>query len=221
MRALRRVWRSWLVWTCRNLRQSFVVGVTAAVALLTCVAGVVAQQEVVRHEYAIKAGVLGVLGKCVTWPSEAAPITRGDPLKIGILGRDPFVENGVNQLDRFVAEEKLKGRNIVVKRFSSAKDYEFCHILFVSSLPANEGATETVADRVQAANKASEGSTVLIVGESTGLARQGAVANLVFDRTTNLIRLEINPDAAARAGLKLAPDLLRLKLVEIVRDSKG
>ena len=42
----------------------------------------------------------------------------------------------------------------------------------------------------------------------------------MFDRGTNLIRLELNPDAAARARLKLT-DLLRLKLVQIVRDTNG
>jgi uncharacterized protein DUF4154 len=153
--------------------------------------------------------------------AEWAPTTAGEALTIGILGKDPFVENGVNQLDRFVAEEKSKGRNIVVKRFSSANDYEHCHILFVSNQSANADAKETAADRMQAAKNTIQGEPVLIVGDSTGFAREGAVANLIFDRTTNLIQLEIDPDAAARAGLRLAPDLLRLKLVQIVRDSKG
>jgi hypothetical protein len=62
---------------------------------------------------------------------------------------------------------------------------------------------------------------VLLVGESAGLAKQGAVANLLYDRSTNLIQLEINPEAARVSGLKLAPDLLRLNLVQIVRDPQG
>jgi hypothetical protein len=188
-------------------------------ALLLLPAGDAAAQ-VVSREYAIKAGVIGMLGKCVTWPPDAAP-ARGEPLKIGILGQDPFVENGVNQLDRTVAEAKLKGGAIVVKRFDSAKDYEPCHILFVSNLAAEMSEEKTVVDRLKAAKNVTHGMTVLVIGESPGLAIQGAVANLIFDRVTNLIRLEINPDAAARARLKLPPDLLRLKLVQIVRDSQG
>jgi hypothetical protein len=198
--------------------RSPILFLTLAAGLLTPGRDVAAQ--VVRREYAIKAGVIVMLGKCVTWPPEIAP-ARGAPLKIGILGQDPFVENGVNQLDRIVAEEKLKGGDLVVQRFASAQDYQPCHILFVASLADAASGEQSVVDRMKAAQKVSDGKPVLIVGESPGLVRQGASANLLFDRATNLIRLELNPDAAARAGLKLPPDLLRLKLVQIVRDSPG
>jgi hypothetical protein len=201
-----------------NVVRSFpFIFLTLATVLLTPAQEVAAQ--VVRREYAIKAGVIGMLGKCVTWPPDAAP-ARGAALKIGILGKDPFVENGVNQLDRVVAEEKLKGVNIVVKRFDSVRDYEPCHILFVSSQGADKSDEKTLAQRFKAAKSVTQGKAVLVVGESVDLARQGAVANLIFDRETNLIRLEVNPEAAARNGLKMTPDLLRLKQVQIVRDSK-
>ena len=202
---------------CMDIAQRAVIGVTLAAALLTPATDAAAQ--VVRREYAIKAGVIGVLAQCVTWPAGATP-ARGEPLKIGILGKDPFVENGVNQLDRFVADEKLKGRNLIVQQYDSAKDYKPCHVLFVSSLAAAQSVEKTVQDRMKAARQVTHGAAVLIIGESAGQARQGAVANLIFDPTMNLIRLEINPDAAARSGLQLSPDLLRLKLVQIVRDSR-
>jgi hypothetical protein len=173
-----------------------------------------AQSPVVRREFTIKAGVLATLAKCVTWPEGETP-ARGEALVIGVLGKDPFDENGVNQLDR------IAGEKFVIKRFASAKDYKPCHILFVSNLAADKSAGESVAERMEAARAATKGAAVLIVGESPGLARRGATANLIFDRATNLIRLEINPDAAVRDGLKLAPDLLRLKMVQIVRDSKS
>jgi hypothetical protein len=181
--------------------------------------GIVAQEQFVRREYTIKAGILAVLGKCVLWPPGAAPAS-GEPLTVGILGKDPFVENGINQLDRVAANESLKGHSIVVKRFKTVQDFEPCHILFVSNEVADHKTENTVQERVEAVRRAIGGSTVLVVCESAGLARQGAIANLLFDQSTNLIRLEINPDAASRAGLKLAPDLLRLSLVQIVRDFK-
>ncbi len=183
-----------------------------------CVTNAAAQAQVVRREYAIKAGVIDVLGRCVTWPAGAAP-ADGKPLVIGILGKDPFVENGINQLDRIVADEKLHGGNLVIKRFDSAKDYEPCHILFVSNLAADGSVEKTVLERAKAAKTISDGGAVLVVGEAADLLREGIVANLRFDKNTNLIRLELNPDAAARMGLKLAPDLLRLNLVQIVRDA--
>lgn len=177
-----------------------------------------ATAQVVRREYSIKASILCMLGKCVTWPPESAP-KKGEPLVIGILGRDPFFENGANQLDLAVADAKAKGSNLVVKRFDSAKDYETCHILFVSNLAADKSEEKSVAERIKSATGITNRSTVLLVSESPGLAQQGAIANLIFDRATNLIQLEINPDAAARASVKMTPDLLRLKLVRIVRDT--
>lgn len=177
----------------------------------------VAAQEVVSREYEIKAGVLSLLGKFVTWPDSVAP-NRDRPLVIGVLGRDQFMEGGVNQLDRIVAVERAKGRPIIIRRFDSAENYEPCHMLFVSDAPAETSVERTMVDRLAAAKKLTEGKPVLVVGQSLGLARQGATANMLFDRATNLIRLELNPDAASRAGLKLAPDLLRLKLVDIIRE---
>ncbi len=176
-----------------------------------------AQEVVISREYEIKAGVISLLGKFVTWPDNVAPNSTR-PLNIGVLGQDPFVEGGVNQLDRTVAAERAKGRQIVVRRFDSAKDYQPCHILFVSDAPSEKSIERNLVERLDAARRLTDGKPVLLIGQSLGFARQGATANMLFDRTTNLIRLEINPDAATRAGLKLAPDLLRLKLVDIIRD---
>ncbi len=188
-----------------------VANLAGAICLLVSVLSFsVVAQDVVSREYEIKAGVISLLGKFVTWPEGVAPSgTR--PLVIGVLGPDPFLEGGVNQLDRTVAAERAKGRQIVVRRFESSKDYQSCHILFV---------TDSTGDRLAAAKKLTDGKPVLLIGQSPGLARQGCTVNMLFDRATNLIRLEINPDAASRAGLKLAPDLLRLKLVDIIRDKK-
>lgn len=189
---------------------------TGAVCLLVSVLSFeVAAQNVVSHEYEIKAGVISLLGKFVTWP---VPPDRKRPLIIGVLGHDPFVEGGINQLDRTVAAERAKGRPIEVRRFDSAADYEPCHILFVSELPTAKSVERHLAVRLAAAKALTDGKPVLLIGQSPGLVRQGCTVNMLFDRATNLIRLEINPDAANRAGLKLAPDLLQLKLVDIVRD---
>lgn len=175
---------------------------------------------VVSQEYRLKAKVLEILGQSVTWPQTAAP-APGKPLTIGVLGRDTFDENRINQLDAVVAAAKAKGTTLVIQRFDSVRDYKPCHILFVSNLATDRSEEKTLAERLDAIQKAAAGSPVLLVGESKGLATQGAVANLVFDRATNLIQLEINPDAARRAGLTLAPGLLRLKLIKIVRDPPG
>jgi hypothetical protein len=190
------------------------IGICLIVSLLLPVPFVCSQEPLVSREYAIKAGVIGVLTKCVIWPAHRTPSPES-PLTIGILGDDPFGESGVNQLEQKVRDEEQRGTKIVIRRFRTAKDYEPCHILFVSSAAAGAPATE---EKWEAARNVVGDAPVLLVGETPGSAQSGAAANLIFDRATNLIRLEINPDAAARANLKLSPDLLRLKLVTLVRD---
>jgi len=49
---------------------------------------------------------------------------------------------------------------------------------------------------------------VLLVGDGPGFAEQGAAINLVVDGQR--IRLEINPEAAQRRGLRISSRVLRL-----------
>ena len=207
---------------CRPQSRALLIAGIGMLCGLLCVWSEVSAQPpavpaIVSREYKTKAEVLSVLGKFVAWPEAIAP-SRARPLTIGVLGKDPFFEAGVNQLDQVVAAEKAKGRLMTVHRFDSAKDYQRCHILFVSNTAAEKSVERTLADRVAAAKKLTDGEPVLLVGQSPGLALQGCTANLLYDRTTNFIRLELNPDAAQRANLKPAPDLMRLKLVDIIRD---
>lgn len=176
-------------------------------------------QEVVSREFEIKAGVLKALCIFVTWPEAAAP-TPERPLTIGVLGQDPFVEAGVNQLDQMVAAEKANGRKFVVRRFESAKDYEPCHLLYVSDKAVETSVEQSFKQRLEAAVKLTDGKPVLLIGAAPGLPAWGFSANMLFDRANNRIRLELNPDAAHRHGLKFAPQLLRLPVVQIVRDAK-
>jgi hypothetical protein len=173
--------------------------------------------QVVRREYAIKAGIVVMLARCVTWPPETAP-SETRPLTIGILGKDPFVENEVNQLEQAAGRAQLQGGKIVIKRFESASEYEPCHVLFVSSRPQERATDEIPTERLKSAQRCTAGENVLLIGEAQGLAQQGATANLLYDRRSNVIRLELNPDAAAQTGIKFTPDVLRLKLVQIVRN---
>jgi hypothetical protein len=56
----------------------------------------------------------------------------------------------------------------------------------------------------------------LTVGETEHFARRGGIIN--FKMQDNKVRIEINPAAAARAHLKISPDLL--ELAEIVKDEQ-
>lgn len=155
-------------------------------------------QPVINKEPEIKAGLVDVLGKLSTWPPAVAP-AEGAPLKIGVLGADPFQQGGVNYLDK-----RLAGQNVVVERFATVDKYQPCHILVVSP----EVDLQAVLARMPTQG-------VLVIAQSAGLARQGAVINLVVEQ--NRVRMEVNPDEAKRRGLTIDPRIYNLAMVKVVR----
>ena len=178
-----------------------------------------AAQEVISREYATKAGVICLLGTFVTWPEGAVP-NNSRPLTVGVLGKDPFLEGGVNQLNQAVDAERLKGRQIVVRRFDSAKDYKPCHILYVAEKATPNSDEKTFEERLAASLKLAANNPVLLVGDATDLATRGAAANMIYDRNANVIRLELNPESAGRHKLTFDAQLLNLSVVKIVRDKE-
>jgi hypothetical protein len=155
-------------------------------------------QELTSREAEIKAGLVAIQGKLWTWPPAVAP-AGGAPLKIGVLGPDPFQQGDVNQLDK-----KLAGQNIAVERYATADKIQPCHILFVSQAAELPPALEKVPTR-----------NVLIIAQAPGLAKRGAVINLVVEG--NRVRMEVNPDEAKRRGLTVDPRIYNLSMVKVVR----
>ena len=148
------------------------------------------------NEYTVKAVFLYSFGRYVEWP-DSAFANPSDPFVIGIVGEDPFG----GTIDEIAAKKTIHDRRIVVQRFPSVEQYKPpCHILFVSRSVA--------ADRQTALIEATQGKTVLIVGETSGFAERGAAANFFVDG--DRIRFEINADAARRAYLHMDAKLLSL-----------
>src|SRR5262245_48761120 len=77
-------------------------------------------------EYQVKAVYLFNFVQFVEWPGHAYDSPTA-PFVIGVVGEDPFGDN----LDRVVAGESLGSHQLVVKRFSSARDISNCNILFI------------------------------------------------------------------------------------------
>lgn len=179
--------------------RSLIVSLMAVAVPLACTSSV-RSQALVNDEPKIKAGIVALLAKFVTWPEGAAP-AEGEPLKIGILGEDPFERDGVNYLSG-----RLAGQNVVVQRFADPDAYKPCHILVVSR----------TADWETAKAK-TEGQHVLVICESPGLAEQGAVVNLVL--VQNRIQMQINLDAVKLAQLHIDPAVYRLPMVKRIRNT--
>lgn len=172
------------------------------VTLILALTGVLWQPAVGRaeppapSEYLIKAAFLYNFTRFIDWP--AAALTEIAPsLRLCILGEDPFGE----ALDS-IRGKSVKGKELVVERLSSPTNLRRCQVLFISGserprLPQVLGAVKDLH--------------VLTVGEMAGFAQAGGVINFVT--AENRIRLEINPEAARRAGLAISSKLLSLATV--------
>jgi len=142
-------------------------------------------------EYAVKAAFIHNIAKFVEWPKQAA---GGGKLRLCILGKDPFGE------DIAVLRGKPVGRmEWEVWPVGLTADIKSCQVLFIAA--SAQGGLGQVRQRIN-------GSPVLTVGDTRGFAEQGVMINFYLE--DNKVRFEINREAAARAGLRIGSQLLRL-----------
>jgi len=147
----------------------------------------------VISEYDLKAAFLFNFTQFVEWPPEAFP-DASTPITIGILGEDPFG----GSLDEIVADEVVRNRRLLVRRFRDVAQVDRCHVLFVSPSETRD------LDRVFSAL---DRRSILTVGETADFtARSGVVA---FVLSHNRLRLRINLSAARAARLTISSKLLR------------
>ncbi len=151
-------------------------------------------------EYQIKAAFLYNFAKFVEWPAEKL----GDgsaPIVIAVIGKDPFGP----VLDQTLIGKTVNGRALVVRRVVGLPDLRRCHIAFISS--SEKG-------RLSEILPALAGAGVLTVGDAQRFAEQGGMISFVTEE--NKVRLEINVEAATRAGVQISSKLL--KLARVVRN---
>lgn len=145
-------------------------------------------------EYQIKAAFLYNFTQFIEWPTNAFP-EAGSPLKIGILGNDPFGKT----LDDLIRDEKVNGHPLTVSRHRRVEEVKGCHILFVS---------QSEASRIDDILQALKDRPILTVGESENFARSGGMIRFITEK--NKTRLRINATAAKDANLIISAKLLRL-----------
>lgn len=152
-------------------------------------------------EYQIKAKYLYNFTRYVNWPKEAFTDSVS-PFIIGIIGQDPF---GVN-LEKTVEGKKINSRTFLIKRFQSAKNLEYCHILFIGI--SDREHHHQILDTIQ-------GLSILTVGSRVKFAQDGGIIN--FIKKKKRIRFEINTKMARESGLRISTKLL--KMADIVESS--
>ncbi len=176
----------------RGARQRLQGGVLP-VALALWLPAAAAALPLAVSEYAVKAAFLYKFAKFVSWPEGALP--PQDPFRLCVYGDDPFGDD----LDRIVAGKRVGGHPIEVRRLRTVAEADSCHVVFLS--PAEERLHRRVI--AELADK-----PVLTVGDVEGFAERGGIIGLRVDG--GRIRIEINPKAAARAGLHIDAELLGL-----------
>ncbi len=152
-------------------------------------------------EYDLKAAFVYNFARFIEWPARAFK-EPGDPIKVCILGENPFG----HALDNALHGKLAGSRTFVVEQISDVRRANGCHILFVSA---------SESKRVRAILEAvTSGCGVLTVGDLDGFAEQGGVVNFTLER--GKIRFEINVAAAGQQGLRVSSKLLGVaKIVRI------
>lgn len=164
------------------------------------VLGVAAMAQSSR-EYDLKAVFLYNFATFVDWP-ESAFTAPDQPFVIGVLGEDPFGA----ALDEVVANERVKGRPLVVRRCATIAEGSSCHILFISA---------SERERMREVLRATAGRPVLTVADVPRFVEAGG---LVGFATGPRLQLHVNATAARQSGLTISSKLLR---VAVVREYAG
>lgn len=147
----------------------------------------------------VKAGFLINFLAFTEWPAAKLPAPPAR-LVIAVIGDPGFAA----VVEKVAAGRSVNGRPIAVQVAASAESAAAAHLVFVAS---------SQAARLPAVLRALAGATVLTVGDTEGFARDGVAINLYT--SDNRVRIEVNNTAAARAGVHLSANLMRLaRIVE-------
>jgi hypothetical protein len=147
----------------------------------------------ISREYLIKSAILFNFAKFAAWP-EAAFSSPGAPLRICVLGDDPFGA----ALDTLNGKY-VRDRPLTTKRIADVQEAAPCHILFVSA--SEKVRLSQILDHVAQL-------PILTVADINRFASAGGI--IAMKEVHNRSRIEVNMGAADQAGVKLSSKLLRL-----------
>jgi hypothetical protein len=151
-------------------------------------------EEAASVEYKIKAAYLLNFTKFVEWPTNRFA-TAGTPIRVGVLGKDPFGSD----LERTMSGRVIEGRKFEIVRPETVAAAVDCHIVFVSSSERRQ-----LPEIIETLHKAS----VLTVGEHEEFVEQGGIIRFFLHQDT--VRFEINARAAEGAGLRVSSKLMQI-----------
>lgn len=156
------------------------------------------------QEFHIKAGFIYKFLFFTEWPADAFASDKA-PIRIGIVGRNPF-----GTIFKKVENSLVDGRRLRVKVLGTDPPLETlkqCHLLFFSSSLENE-----IESRLQPLKKL----PVLTVSDTRNFIHRGGMIHFVTEG--DKVSFVINRTAAAQVGIAFRYRLLRLA-AEVVENN--
>jgi len=194
--------RSAVVWNARRLASG---ALAIAVLVVSALRGIDAAENEAPTETEVKAAMIYNFAQFVEWP-ENEPKAPPSSFVIGVFGEDPIEMS----LEDTLKGESFENRAVQVRHLAKPNDAKACDILFVSQ--SQRRRTPEILEAIR-------GSSTLTIGDSEDFVAMGGM--IAFMKQGNRVRFQINPDAAARAGLKISSKLLRLAIVQSDSVTKG
>ncbi len=171
-----------------------------ALGLVVLLLGRMRAQSPTAGEYQVKAAFLFNFAKFVEWPSSSLPDPSA-PLRICILGRDPFGD----ELRNITKEKTVSGRKLQIDQLVDLQQARTCQIVFIAS--SEKAQLKEILKGLQGAN-------ALTVGDTNGFLEQGGMINFVLEN--DRVQFEVNCKAAEKSGLKISSKLLNVAKFVIV-----
>ena len=166
-------------------------GLSALVLAIGAAAGGAGQARAGSIDEArLQAAFVAKFPAFVQWPARA--FTARGPLTICVFRS----ERAAAYLHELVTGEQVGGRPLTVRPVDGLPQVEGCHVLFVPD-PADARLVASVGTR-----------PVLTIGLERDFLEAGGI--IALHRDDRRLRFEVDRDAAARAGLQLSSQLLRL-----------
>ena len=145
-----------------------------------------------EDERAVRAAYVFNVSRFVEWPSEKRE------LMICFIGT-----RGTGEFLQWMLDGKMsESRPINVKLFPSEDELPQCSILYIA---------ESEEKNIHNTLLKMEGKSILTIGEADSFARDGGMVGLV--EAGDQIHMQVNPEAAQRAGIKIGQRLLNLALI--------
>lgn len=133
--------------------------------------------------------------KYIEWPQSSK--STGN-FSIGIIGDSPVY----NELLQLAASKKANGQTIIIKKFASVEEADYCEILYLSSSKSSS---------LKKALEKTVNLPTLVVAEREGLAKRGAGINFVT-LDDDVLKFEVNKKVIEDHSLKIPKILLTLGL---------